>query len=229
MTFCVLGANCSVYDRSKKIAGVSLHKQLCEGCRMRAVSELNLLRYDFVDLSQMIPKRDSIPEANIARGKPESSVPFDVAVFALRDEIVWTLTKAEDHLRALLGDDIGVRVPARDGYAIEASVRYLVTRVDELTALSAMYGPVGEDMENLSGVDLLSRFGSLHRRSRRACGLDAGVVSVPGYCPGCGLTSLRRHDDEPGRIWCARCPQRLGQEGYYAAQRMQFAPSQPPA
>lgn len=224
MTFCVLGENCSVWDRHSELPGVSLYNPLCEGCRNRAASELNLLRYDYVDLSQLIPKRDAHSEAKIARPKPESSPPLDVAVLTLRSDIAWHCRVAEVRLRAFRNDRERFALPVREGFGLEASVRYLQCRADELARMPGMANV--DDETGFSGVDYLVLFGDLHRRARKVCGLDPRTVTVPGWCPTCGVSSLRRHDDNPDKVWCGRCRLTLSKEDYYQAQRMQFAPSQ---
>jgi hypothetical protein len=221
MTFCVLGENCSVFDRAAKTPGISRFNPLCEGCRNRAKRELNQLRYDYVDLSQLIPKKDGQTEAKIARPKPESSPTIDVAVYTLRSDIAWQVTGAEVRLRVHLGDRSLPGDPRREGYSLDASIRYLEPRVQDLARLPPL--------EDWGGPEYLVLFGELHRRSRRVCGLDPRTVSVPGFCPSCSVPSLRRHDDDPERIWCARCQGQLSREDYFAAQRMQFAPVTPSA
>jgi ribosomal protein L37AE/L43A len=226
MTFCVLGENCSVYDRAAKCPGVSLYNPLCEGCRNRSDSELNLLRYDYLDLSQIIPRADGHSDAKIARPKPESSPPIDMQVFTLRSNLVWVVRKSEVHLRAFRGDRPAPDLPMREGFALDHSVRYLRSKVDDLALLPDYAGPMGNDGEQCSGVELLLMVGSLHRQARRVCGLDPRTISVPGFCPQCSAQALRRHDDDPDRVWCVQCRHTLSQGAYLAAQRMQFAPSQ---
>jgi hypothetical protein len=186
---------------------------------------LNLLRYDYVDLSQLIPKPDGFSEVKVSRPKPKSVPPLDVSVFTLRGRLAWVCQKSEDHLRAFVGAQRRVVLPVREGFSLDSSIRYLQPRVDDLALLPAEFGPIGEDWEQCSGVDLLLMVGELHRQARRVCGLDPRTISVPGDCPGCAVPSLRRHDDDPERIWCQRCHLQLSKVGYYSATRMQYAPS----
>lgn len=179
-----------------------------------------MLRYDYVDLSQLIPKKDSFSESKISRPKPESSPPLDIAVFTLRSDLAWYCVGAEVRLRSRLGMLHAGYRPMREGYGLDAAVRFLSPRVDELAAMPAM-------ADLISGVEYLMAFSDLHRRARKVCGLDPRTISVPGDCPKCLTPTLRRHDDNPDRIWCARCPTVMTKQGYYAATRMQYAPSQP--
>jgi len=228
-TFCFLGENCSVFDRHSKTPGISLRNPLCEGCRNRARRELNLLRYDYVDLSQLIAKSDRLSEAKISRPKPESSPTIDLAVFTLRSEIAESVDAAALALRHHLGSP-EFCLQMREGYALSDAIHYLDPRVDDLALLPASAQVwVGEEYAWLSGAELLVRFGALHRRSRRVCGVDPATIAVPGVCPFCAVPSLRRYDDDPERYWCAACHMNLGREQYYAAQRMQFAPVTPAA
>lgn len=226
MTFCVLGENCSVFDRLAKTSGLSRHNPLCEGCRNRAQRELNLLRYDYVDLSQLIGKSDGSSDVKISRPKPESSPAIDLAVFTLRSRIAVSCRQAEDALRVMHGfPPISLRM--REGYRLADSVFFLSPRVDDLARMPLVLGEWGDDGAALDGPQVLLLFGFLHRRARRVCGLDPRVVGVPGHCPSCSATALRRHDDDPERVWCGFCQVRLSREDYFAAQRMQFAPVTP--
>lgn len=220
MTFCVLGENCSVYDRHSKVAGVSLRNPLCEGCRNRADRDLNLLRYDYVDLSQLIAKKDGHSEAKIARPKPESSPPLDVGVLTLRSDIAASCFEAEIRLRAYSGDRPRPPENVREGWGLDASIRYLRPRLEELALMPAI-------ADLISGVEYLLEFSTLHRRARKVCGLDPRTIGLPGDCPQCHTPTLRRHDDDAERVWCGRCNLHLSKDDYYAAQRMQFAPVTP--
>lgn len=220
MTFCILVENCAVYDRHSKLSGFA-RQFLCEGCINRARSDLNLLRYDFVDLSQHLPPADSRSgDAHIFRPKPESSPPIDMRVLALRDDLVELLTGAEDALRSWVGDRPR-QDRVRDGYAVDQAVRYLSERVDDLASVPIVRDPPGEP---LSGSGVLPEFGAVHRRARRCVGLLEPVVGLPGLCPKCSVPALCRRDD---KIWCQRCRAAFTRTEYYASLRMQFAPVTP--
>jgi ribosomal protein L37AE/L43A len=225
MTFCLLGENCSVFDRQNECPGISLHNPLCDGCRNRAEAELNLLRYDYVDLSQMVPKTGGHSEVKISRPKPESSPPLDMSVITLRSQLAWVAVQAELHLRVRLGNVLSVSLPVREGFGLDSSVRYLRARVDDLALLPAAAGPVGEDGVALSGLDLIVMVGRLHRRVRQVIGVDPRTITVPGDCPQCSTPTLRRHDDDTERVWCCRCRLSMSKAEYHRAARMQFAPS----
>lgn len=219
MTFCILAENCTVFDRHANTSGLSRHNPLCEGCRNRSKRELNLLRYDYVDLSQLIAKQGGLSEAKISRPKPESSPTVDLSVLTLRSEMTDTAMWAEFRLRTHLGM-LHTSAPVREGYGLSQAVYFLEPRVDALARMPAADG-------HLSGAELLLLVGMLHRRARKVCGLDPRTIQLPGLCPSCSVPSLRRHDDDPERVWCAACNMQLAKEAYYAAQRMQFAPVTP--
>lgn len=191
--------------------------------------ELDLLRFDYVDLSQLVSKKDGHSEVKISRPKPESSPPLDMLVVTLRWDMVWTTRKAEDHLRAHIQDRPRVDLPVREGFSLDCSIRYLSPRVDDLARLPEAAGPVGEDGMVYSGVDLLRLIGVLHSQARKVCGLDPRTITVPGDCPSCAAPSLRRLDDNPEKIWCVHCHLRLSKDDYYRVQRLQFAPVTPAA
>lgn len=209
MTFCVLGIQCSVFDPVEQLPGVAYAAPLCEGCRRRAESHLNLLRYDYVDLSQLVPRAERRAEVRIARPKPASSPPLNMGVFGLRARIAWVVLLAEQALREHVGElHAALPLPVREGYALDTAVRYLQPRVDQLAVLpatSAYWDVAGEQRVELDGAGVLAVFGVLHRSARKACGLDAAVITLPGDCPKCRASSLRRSADEPGKVWCVHC------------------------
>jgi hypothetical protein len=229
MTFCVLAENCSVYDRRNQIPGLSFRNPLCEGCRNRSRRELNLLRYDYVDLSQLIARADGHSEVKISRPKPESVPTIDIGVFTLRSAIADVCADAERELRRHLGmPHLSVKV--REGYGLSDAVSFLHPRVDDLARMppkGALWGFQGPQMADadpspsyLDGAQVLALFSELHRRARRVCGLDPRTVRLPGECPSCSVPSLRRTDDEPDRVWCAACKLQFTHSDYIAAQTM---------
>lgn len=234
MTFCVLAENCSVFDRETETSGISLRNPLCEGCRIRSRRELNLLRYDYVDLSQLIPRQDARQDARIFRPKPESSPTIDLAVFTLREQIANVARCAELALRGHLGM-LHTSGPVREGYALTDAVGYLSPRVDDLARMppsSALWGSqraTGDvpELETLDGLDVLQLVGMLHRRARKVCGVDPRVIRVPGCCPSCSAPALCRHDDDPERLWCSRCNLQVTRKEYMDAQRMLWEPVTP--
>lgn len=220
MRFCFLDENCAVYDRHSKVPGISQHWVICEGCTNRIRSDLNLLRFDFLDLSNQMVPAETRNDTQIFRPKPESSPPLDMQALALRDDIVSLLTAAEDAVRALCLDRPR-QARVRDGYAVDQAVRYLSERTDTLAIVEAMDGPDGP----VSGLEAVVLLGAVHRRVRRLVGLLEPVVKLPGACPKCGAYgALRRRDDGKDRVWCQNCRISMTKDDYYAACRMQFAP-----
>lgn len=227
MTFCVLGAVCSVYDPQLRLAGLTYSNPMCDGCRQRGARELNLLRYDYVDLSQLIPKPPVVSDTKIFRPDPESSPPLSMAVWGLRSELVHLVCTAERELRRHQ-DDLKhfVEMPVREGFAVDRAVSYLRHRIDLLPLMpptEAVWDCDDPARSVLSGPDVILCVGALHRRSRRLCGLDSRTICVPGHCPQCEVPSLRRADDDPALIWCVHCRVRLTNDQYVAAMRGSLA------
>lgn len=219
MTFCCLEKNCVVYDREQKISGLSYGNPLCEGCRNRCVSDLNFLRYDYVDLSQVIVPADSRNEAVIFRPKPESSPPIDMRAYGLREDIHGLLTATEDAVRRLRTDRPRIAAGVREGFAVDAAVRYLVERVQDVACVHVeFYDRMGEP------VNPLVEFGRLHRRSRALLGLADTSVGLAGECPQCSVPALRRHEPDDDKVWCGRCRTAMTRGEYHAWLRMQLAP-----
>ncbi len=228
MTFCVLGANCSVYDPMQRLAGVTRASPICEGCTNRCEKQLHLLKYDYLDLSQLIPANPAPSEAKIARPKPASRPPMDMNIYVLRGQIAYTLFTAADALAQFLGDTGPGWRDMREGYAVTVNVSYLHYRVPDLARMprTERAWDLQTDVVNaLSGPEVMVLFSLLHRRARKACGLDAKLITVPGYCPKCNVPSLRRADDNPGKISCAGCRHAMSEQDYLAAQRVVFTRS----
>jgi len=220
MTFCILGENCSVFDRRSGIPGLSMTNPLCEGCRNRSRRELNLLRYDYVDLSQLIARQDSHSESKISRPKPESTPTIDIGVFTLRSVIAEVARSAEDHLRTHLGI-VRLSVKVREGYGLSDAVSFLHPRIDDLARMPAKVALWGSERAyGLDGAGLLGLFSELHHRARKVCGLDPRTIRLPGECPSCSVPALRRTDDKPDRVWCAACNLQITHSDYLSSQTM---------
>lgn len=228
MTFCVVAENCVVFDRATKLPGLSPSHSLCYGCDSSFRRELNCLRYDYVDLSQLIPKADGRnDEANIFRPKPESSPPLAMGPFHLRARIAYLVQVAERTLRDHLGDSAHSPMPCREGFALDQAIRYLSGHVEALSRLPGIWDHWADDdggSVELSGLSVLMLFGRLHKAARVMCGLDSRTITVPGECPTCAVPSLRRVADDADRIWCVHCRATMTSDEYLKRMRMQFAP-----
>lgn len=213
MSFCVLDAQCTVYDRQAKVPGLAYTGALCPGCHSRASVELNLLRYDYVDLSQNLPLKDARGEVRIFRPKPESKPPMDLEVFSLRSEIVRAVVRAADAVAHAHLHVVGVR----EGFALDAAAGLLRFRLDDLAQQKDVQGwwdPRSPVCVALSGPEILALFSALHRRARRLVGLDSPILRLPGECPACSVPALRRRADADDWIWCASCGGQLTRERY---------------
>lgn len=230
--FCALGDNCSVFDPNLELPGVTYTSPLCDGCRDRARSVLNLLRYDYIDLSQLIPKSDQRnDEAAIFRPKPESSPPISMPIFNLRAELAYVVLLTEREVRRFVSDEPAYRLePSREGYTLDRALAYLQRAVENLAqmpATSAYWDPDEPDRLTMDGPQVILHLGAIHRRSRRACGLDARKITVPGDCPNCLATSLRRMEDDPDKVWCVNCRASFTGSEYKAAMRLDLSADAP--
>lgn len=204
--FCVLAENCSVFDRHHKIPGLAHGFELCDGCFDEAFQMLAELRYDYVDLSQLIPRSASPTDAKICRPKPSSVPPVDLNAFTLRSDLAYALLLWERHVRDAEGDPQR-DTRGREGFNVDVAVRHLSCRVNVLAGL----GPVedfhdGLDAEpyELDGAQGLLRLHALRRRARAFCGLAQRLVKLPGDCFACGAPALRREEGGE-RVWCGHC------------------------
>lgn len=215
---CVVGENCCVYDRVHKLPGVAYPYSICTGCFNRCKSDLNMLRYDYVDLAQLMVPRETRSDANIFRTKPESSPPLDLQVLTLRSDIAEALVATEDAMRERLRDRPR-DTPTREGYSVDQAVRYLEARVDHIAEIPTIGHEKAPD-----GISMLGWYSTLHRRARRAAGLLLPSVKVAGSCPRCAVTALRRHADDHEKVWCGHCHQQMSRDDYHKSLRMQLAP-----
>lgn len=229
MTFCFAAEECVVFDRVGKIPGLSYRGGLCVGCQDSFSQELNWLRYDYVDLSQLIPKSDSRnDEADIFRPKPESSLPLSMSPFHLRARIAYLMLLTERTLRMWLGDSLpSMGLPVREGFALDAAVRYLHSRLDALVGIGGVvdrWEGDGALTKDLSGLEVLLELRRLHRQARVMCGVDSRTITVPGDCPACSVPSLRRSADDADKVWCRHCRMAMTSDDYLRRMRMQFSP-----
>lgn len=221
MAYCAFGENCSVYDPTVGLPGLATGP-LCAGCRQRCASELSLLRYDYLDLSQLIPKNPQPSDIKIAHAKPESSPPIDMGVYTLREDIARALLVATWAVR-LRREDSMAPGAVREGFGMQRSVEYLSCYLDDLAELPvvrAIWRASDDLPAELDGVGVLTYLSLLHRSARKACGLDKGHVRLPGDCGRCLASALRRSLDEPGKIWCGNCNLQLTGEDYLSLIRV---------
>lgn len=215
MTFCALGDDCSVWDSRAKVPGMCVSISICQGCRNRTISELRMLRLDYVDLTQILPPTSTPNEVRIFRPKPESTPPLNLPAFTLRHQIAHVVLLADHHVRLRYGPRL--TLPAREGAALDHALRHLETRVGDLAGLGVTEGywdPSAELTSDLDGPQMLLLFGSLHRRARVMLGLNAPVLALPGECPKCQVAALRQRADEPQRVWCQACKTAFDRRSY---------------
>lgn len=217
VTFCALGEHCSVYDSSAKLSGYCHAAPICQGCKDRSEMELNQLRLDYVDLSQLVPRSQIHSDSQIHRPKPESSPPINVGVFTLRGEIAYVVRLGADALRRDLGSSVPRGLPVREGFGLDTDIRYLVPHVEDLAELGPITACWAMDDPTpipLTGVQILALFSLLHRRARRVLGLASRVLTIPGSCPRCAVSALRRSDDDAEKVWCNNCQVRISRGDY---------------
>jgi hypothetical protein len=198
-----------------KLPGVCISNSICEGCRNRSISELRMLRLDYVDLTQILPPSSAMSQVKIFRPKPESMPPLNLPAFTLRHHIAHVVLLADHHVREHYGPRLAP--PTREGAALDHALRHLETRVGDLAALGVTVGywdPSAELTTALDGPSMLLLFGELHRRARVMLGLNAPTLTLPGECPNCQVAALRQRADEPQRVWCQACKSALDRDSY---------------
>lgn len=218
MSFCAFGEKCLVFDSALNSPGVCYSAAICEGCRNRCFGELNMLRLDYVDLTQRLPRRAVLPEVRIARSKPQSAMPMDLQVFTLRHWIAHAVVLADGALRDTFGPP-GPRWagPVREAVALDHALRHLQARLVDVAALGEVDGywnPSAGVTQALSGPGMLLLFGDLHFRARRLLGIFPTTITVPGMCPQCGAAALQHFDDTPEKIHCRVCASGYSRQKY---------------
>jgi hypothetical protein len=227
MTFCRMEKHCIVFDASQDLPGLAHQNPLCYACRDQAMLTILSLRLDYVDLTQMLPPADSRNDmGKIFRPKPESQAPVNEAALNLRTDIAAFAALATQNLRRAL--QLGLYRPqaTREGFQLDADVRFLAARVSELAELGevVVHDPGTQAPYLLDGVGLIELAGTLHRKARRLCGLEPQVVQVPGFCPACNAAALRRHDDNDEKVWCQVCSHRVTLQDIVQLARLNLPP-----
>ncbi len=230
MSFCIMATNCVVYDSDQRIPGYTPVGVLCEGCTNGVRAELNLLRYDYVDLSQLVVPVDVRNETGkIFRPKPESREPINLHPFTLRGDIAWFARQLVLVVREATGRVLRTApMPVREGFQLDADVRFLIERVADIAALPATvahWSSNDDYASELDGAGVVLRLRSMHRSARLLCGTARRVITVPGWCLTCNEVSLRRHDDDAETVWCQHCKARWTREEYQRMARLQYPSS----
>lgn len=230
MSFCIRDRDCVVYDAVQKLAGYSGSEVLCFACQDAAAGVLHALLYDYVDLTQLLPKADVRNDGKIFRPKPESSPPISLEAWWLRADIAFFVGVVTKVLRGHLGIPAPYRrMPVREGFGMQEDTTWLARHVRDLAkmpARPAVYFDAAdgqpEQPAELSGLDIIEHLGMLHRKARRTCGTAPAVVSVPGWCPACTAVALKRHDDDTSKLWCAACRHKLSDVDYAQMARLKM-------
>lgn len=234
MSFCIRDSKCSVYDSANKVPGYCPDAiALCQSCRDNAARDFNALRYDYVDLSQLVVPADGRNDAGkIFRPKPESKPPIAEAPFTLRGDIAFFVGVVA---RVLMVEYLGRRQhlagPVREGYGLDVNVAMICRHMDTLASLGEVEKFYADTAlpERLDGAGMCERARSLHLRARRLCGTEPAVIKVPGYCPYCQAMTLRRNDDNAERIWCQGCSAQLTDIDYARITLLQLQAARNPA
>lgn len=201
-TFCALGESCERYDKAAKAPGLSYGYNLCDSCTDHCAADVAALVYDYVDLSQIIARRDGQTEVKIFRPKPASVPPIDLGVDTLRSAIMGELLTGELAVRSAVKLPARVNLHVRDGFNVQQAATVVAKHVDTLAGLASV--PAWVDNTESSGVQVLTGLRSLHRRSRGAVGLLDLTIALPGYCPKCRAQALSRRDGSD-TVHCSAC------------------------
>lgn len=223
--YCEFLNRCAVYDSKLELPGMVGENSICSACIARGRRDVRMLRYDFVDLTQLLVPRDGRGDEGIFRPKPESSLPLDLGVLSLRDDLVQVVGTVERRLRSANRCALPrYHQAARDGYRLDQGVEYVSEHVPLLASLTDTVieydPPYGATTSQYDGLGTLTLFRRLHRRVSLISGLVERVRTMPGDCPQCAATALRRVDDSDV-VWCASCSLRMTPAAYLEHVRLQ--------
>lgn len=199
-SFCTFAEQCGSYDRVSHLPGFTEGHNLCDQCWAHSSGDVYALLFDYLDLSQLIARRDGHSDAKIARPKPASTPPIDLNVDTLRSDMAVGLLGAEVGLRRALAVPVRVNLHVREGFSVQQSVSFVGPRVDALAGMDEI--PLGD--APTSGVEVLTYLRELHRRARRVAGLSDLTIALPGPCPKCAVNALSRRDGSD-TVNCGSC------------------------
>lgn len=202
--FCTLGAFCDCRDRTTGRPAESNGYNLCSSCSENTVGDVAALLYDFVDLSQIIARRDAHSDVKIARPKPSSIPPIDLAVDTLRSDIERTLTLAEAMVRFAQQLPPRNHKNARAGYNVDQAVKIVLPHLDALAGTAL-------------GPGVINELRWLHRQARTLLGRNELKIALPGACPKCRASHALSRVDGSDTVSCGSCEFRMTREQYQRA------------
>lgn len=202
---CTLGGFCNGRDQHKGWPAYSHGYNLCELCAEKTLGDVAALVYDFVDLSQIVARRQGHSDTKISRPKPESVPPIDLAVDTLRSDIERTLLLAEEQVRVTQRLPVrGGTANARAGYNVDQAVKIILPHLDALAG-------------TILGVEVISELQWLHRQARKLLGRIELKVALPGACPKCKVISSLSRRDGSDTVSCGSCEHRMTRDQYQKA------------
>jgi len=196
---CALGEHCHSGNDTP------IRRHLCVVCEYDHARDVRALVYDFVDLTQLIPRGRHLPTDAISRPKPGPTLPLDANILALRDDIRLILTHWE--LRMRWAQRLFVPPGAvRDGHAVQRAVDIIAPRVDAIAGIRDNEGGPADPSPYDTGVLALLRMRELHGVARARVGHHARTIALPGQCPDriCRAETLTRLDGSD-TVTCRTC------------------------
>jgi hypothetical protein len=186
-------------------------------------SAIAALRFDWYDLEQQMVRSGAQVLGLTGRPTPDGgSVPINLGVLALQEQIWWLATAWEEPVREAAGLSMARRPVARHhvGVQVISAINVLAAHVVTLLALSAVtfcgYLDLG-DCER-TGADGVADLVWTHRLARQMLGLTRRIRHMYGICPICRRSELCA--DEPERagaavtVYCGHCDHRMTENDY---------------
>lgn len=209
MLVCAFGSDCPEIDA---VSGVppATDRELCSRCEIHSSRDVGRLPLDYVDLAQLLERRQGHADAKIARPAPASTPPIALHIDALMRDIAWRLEVWEPPVREAAGLSAVPRTAQRHGFVVQQAAATIACRVTVLAGLPPTWGyDAGLDAGPVlrSGLQGLAGLRELHRRSRGLLGLTRRTIRLPGDCSRCGAWALRR-DEGTDTVYCDECHQR---------------------
>jgi hypothetical protein len=204
---CLFDEMCFDYDSTTRMAATTFGYNLCPMCHTRSVGAVSALVFDYVDLSQMIERRQGHSDSKIARPKPESAPPIDLVVDTLRSDIAEALESCEYVVREVRREHVASLGATRQGHRVQRAARLVSRHVEQFAGLALpAWFQISDDDGGppFCGVDALLMVRRLHDQARRLLGVTDLVITLPGYCERCRLSTLRRRNGSD-TVQCAAC------------------------
>jgi hypothetical protein len=215
--YSALGLGCLSRQRANE-ACYRASLGLCPACERRTEQIVAELPQSVQVLTLSLARTRAPCDGPAPPNKPASVPPINLAIEALRSEIVYTAALWEEIIRESQNLSPRRRGSMRDAVSIRTSVAILSPRtvtLAQLPAVEAYHRGVEAEPCQRTGLEGLRRLVDLWDLTHQAAGLARVEIALPGHCPACDAPALRRHQGAD-TVWCECCHGRWPYNEYAA-------------